>query len=64
MSLRRVSREDALRQFAEWLAGLGPRAYSVNGKDFRYESPLSAPLMIGSYVNIKATDGGVNSRPT
>jgi hypothetical protein len=35
-----------------------PVAYSVNGKDFYYETPLSQPLAIGSYVRIKPE--GVN----
>jgi uncharacterized protein len=34
-----------------------PLAYSVNGKDFGYETSLSAPLTVGSYVTILREDG-------
>lgn len=34
-----------------------PLAYSVNGKDFVYETPLSAPLTVGSYVTISTGSG-------
>jgi DNA helicase HerA-like ATPase len=33
-----------------------PVAYSVNGKDFGYETPLSAPLTVGSYVTMATED--------
>lgn len=34
-----------------------PIAYSVNGKDFGYETSLSAPFPVGSYVTITTEDG-------
>lgn len=34
-----------------------PLAYSVNGKEFGYETSLSAPFTVGSYVTISKEDG-------
>jgi DNA helicase HerA-like ATPase len=48
---------EEIQQKLKQLVPQSPIAYSVNGKDFGYETSLPVPLMVGSYVTIATEDG-------